>query len=372
MMRFRFLVYLVVVGLVLGLSSCGDVVEEPAAADAGVETQEIFDADVFVSTLEVSRSSSGKCADVPRYTKRVGADLIQYECNDQENQLFLFESVDNDALYFTIKSLASNLCMSVSPSKKLGGNPVIEQAVCTGAANQQFGLITISVEDIGEFGIEAGRNSNRCLAVNNKSRQNRAQLVAVDCGGPENAVANGNFWRVRNYNPTFTTEMIYEGSGKCADVPRFSKREGTDLIVYRCNGQTNQQFEFFKVGSGSDINGEDFFIKGVDSGLCMTLSGIFASGDEVFEQRECTGAASQRFGLIILGGEFDVLLEVDTLYSRCLATEPKTEPDPIELRSDRSSAQDYDNLIPDVCDSPRRGYAAWTLPGSRDAIIDSF
>ena len=368
--------WLVAVGLVLGLSSCGNIVNKPAVEEPGLETQEIFDATVFVSTLEVSNGSASrtkKCADVPRSTKRVGADLIQYDCNNQENQLFLFELVDGEDLYFTVKSLASGLCMSVSPTKKLGGNPVVEQTACTGAPNQQFGIIPVSVEDIGYFGIEAGRDSERCLAVKDKSPQNRAPLVTVDCAFDSDlAVARGNRWNLSNYDPAFTTEMIYRITGKCADVPRSSKREGTNLIVYRCNGQTNQQFEFFKVGSGKAINSEDFFIKGVDSGLCVTLSGTFAADNEVIEQRACTGEADQRFNLTLLSG-VDVLLAIDSPLYDCLAAEPEPEPDPFpELRSDRSLAQDYDYLVPAVCDSPQRGYAAWTLPGAKDAIIASF
>ena len=362
--------WLVAVGLVLGLSSCGNVVNEPAAEQPGLETQETFNATVFVSTLEFS---SGKCADVPRSTKRAGADLIQYDCNKQENQLFVFEAVD-EASYYTVKSLASDLCMSVSPRETLGGNPVVEQTACTGAPNQQFGIIFVSIEDVGVFGIEAGRDSNRCLSVNNRSGQNRAPLVAVACDENGNSANGGNRWSLQNYNPAFTTEMIYERTGKCADVPRFSKQEGTDLIVYRCNGQTNQQFEFFKVGgSGTELDGENFLIKGVDSGLCITLLGTRAADNLVIEQRACTGEANQRFRLNVFGGEeIDSLLEIDTLYFQCLAAEPAAEIDPFDLRSDRSSARDYDNLIPDVCDSARKGYALWKLPGARDAVIGSF
>lgn len=368
MTRFRFLGLVGMVGLVLGLSSCGNVVNEPAAEEPGLETQEIFDATVFVSILRVNGSSgAGKCADVPRYTKRVGADLIQYDCNDQENQLFLFERVGDEILSYTIKSLVSGLCMSVSSTEKLGGNPVIEQTACTGAPNQQFGIITVSVEDVGQFGIEAGRNSGRCLAVNDRSRQNRAKLVAVDCGFGDSAlpIARDNRWNLSNYDPAFTTEMIYSMDGKCADVPRFSEREGTDLIVYRCNGQTNQQWEFFKVGSDSEVDAGEFFIKSTSSGLCMTLSGTVLDRDRVIEQRQCTANDDQRFEIIGASGPgFSVVLSIDELFD-CLGVGPSP------FAEGFRRTQERDKLIPYPCLPEKTNEPRWELPGGLDAFLKS-
>lgn len=365
MTRLRFLGLVGMVGLVLGLSSCGSVADEPVAADTGVEIQRTYGPSaVFVSTLEFS---SGKCADVPRYTKRVGADLIQYDCNDQKNQLFLFNRV-SDEFDYTVKGLASGLCMSVSPTETFGGNPVVEQTACTGAPNQQFGIIFVSVEDVGIFGIEAGRDSNRCLSVNNRSGQNRAPLVAVKCDENGNS-PNGSYrWSLQNYSPAFATEMIDSRSSKCADVPRFSKRVGTDLIVYTCNGQTNQQFEFLKVsedGSKDIIVDDAHLIRSVSSGLCITLSEpneypLLDFGVPL-EQRECTGAANQRFGVSpssdgetqieIVGG--DTCLGVDPIPMFTEDVEPLPSGIP----------QNRDNLVTYPCISDE-GDPRWTLPGA--------
>jgi alpha-galactosidase len=72
--------------------------------------------------------------------------------------------------------------------------------------------------------------------------------------------------------------------GKCLDAPLGAVR-GNAVTLFDCNGGANQQWAFNADGS----------IRGVDSGLCLDVTGNSTSNGTLVEVWTCTGAANQRW-----------------------------------------------------------------------------
>jgi len=94
---------------------------------------------------------------------------------------------------------------------------------------------TVLEDDIGDRGgvIRVGDGS-KCLDVYGDNKH-KATIHAAPCRG--NA---GQVWKHQG------GRLINVASGRCLDVEGASVQNGADLILYKCNGQKNQQFQFNK------------------------------------------------------------------------------------------------------------------------------
>ncbi|MGI5159069.1 ricin-type beta-trefoil lectin domain protein [Microbispora sp. CA-102843] len=117
-------------------------------------------------------------------------------------------------------------------------------------------------------------NAGRCLDVPNLSQANGTQLQLWDCNGQANQQ-----W-------TYTTSRQLQVYGnKCLDAEAAGTANGTRAIIWDCNGQANQQWNFNADGT----------ITGVQSGLCLEASNFGTSNGTKVQLWSCTGTTSQKW-----------------------------------------------------------------------------
>ncbi|GAA3210558.1 ricin-type beta-trefoil lectin domain protein [Nonomuraea helvata] len=116
------------------------------------------------------------------------------------------------------------------------------------------------------------RNSGRCLDVPGQSQTNGTQLNLWDCNGQANQQ-----W-------TYTTGKQFQVYGsKCLDANGQGTSNGTAVLIWDCNGQANQQW---------NVN-SDGTITGVQSGLCLAANGAGTTNGTKIVLWSCNGSNQQ-------------------------------------------------------------------------------
>jgi lysophospholipase L1-like esterase len=123
----------------------------------------------------------------------------------------------------------------------------------------------------GTTGTLVGAASGRCLDVPNSNVTNGTQPIIWDCNGGAN-----QRW-------TFAAQAI-QALGKCLDAP-ITGTAGVKAQLWDCNGGTNQQWTLNSDGT----------IRGVQSGLCLDVDHNLTANGSVVLLWTCTAAANQRW-----------------------------------------------------------------------------
>jgi hypothetical protein len=97
-------------------------------------------------------------------------------------------------------------------------------------------------------GVLVGRQSGRCLDINNSATANGTQAQIWDCNRQSN----------QSWTYTSTKQLVLYGN-KCLDANNQGTTNGTTVVIWDCNGQTNQQWNLNTDGT----------IRSVQSGLCV-------------------------------------------------------------------------------------------------------
>jgi alpha-galactosidase len=113
--------------------------------------------------------------------------------------------------------------------------------------------------------------SGRCLDLPQSNTTNGTQLVIWDCNGGAN-----QRWTVSGQ----TLQVL----GKCLDAP-LNATPGVKAQIWDCNGGTNQQWVFN--GNGT--------VSGVQSGLCLDVNNNATANGTTVILWTCTAAANQRW-----------------------------------------------------------------------------
>jgi alpha-galactosidase len=113
--------------------------------------------------------------------------------------------------------------------------------------------------------------SGRCLDVPQGNAANGTQPVIWDCNGGTN-----QRWTV--------TGQTVQALGKCLDAP-INAAPGAKAQIWDCNGGANQRWTF----------GSDGTIRGEQSGLCLDVDRNLASNGTAVLLWTCTGAQNQRW-----------------------------------------------------------------------------
>ncbi|GIH66638.1 RICIN domain-containing protein [Microbispora siamensis] len=117
-------------------------------------------------------------------------------------------------------------------------------------------------------------NAGRCLDVPNLSQTNGTQLQLWDCNGQTN----------QQWTYTSSRQLQVYGN-KCLDAEAAGTANGTRAIIWDCNGQANQQW---------NVNA-DGTVTGVQSGLCLEASNFGTSNGTKVQLWSCTGTTSQKW-----------------------------------------------------------------------------
>ena len=123
-------------------------------------------------------------------------------------------------------------------------------------------------------GAIAGRQSGRCLDINNSSTTNGTQAQLWDCNSQSN-----QFW-------TYTSGkqlMIY--GNKCLDAYDRGTSNGTQVVIWDCNAQNNQQWNLNADGT----------ITSVQSGLCVDAYGAATTNGTKIVLWACGSGDNQRW-----------------------------------------------------------------------------
>jgi hypothetical protein len=114
-----------------------------------------------------------------------------------------------------------------------------------------------------------GEASGRCLDVNGAGTANGTQLIIWDCH--------------TNANQQFTQNgQTLRVTGKCLDAPN-NAASGTRVQIWDCHGGANQNWN---VGSNGTITS-------VQNGLCLTATGT--GNNATVTVATCQGGANQRW-----------------------------------------------------------------------------
>jgi alpha-galactosidase len=167
-----------------------------------------------------------------------------------------------------------------------GGLDVLAKPLANGDVsvvlfNENSGTATISTTAaaIGKSGASSysltlrGAASGRCLDDPDSSTTNGVQVVIWDCNGGIN-----QRW-------TVTAAKQLQVLGKCLDAYNNQTSPGTKVELWDCNGQTNQQW---------NVNAEGT-ITGVQSGLCLAVSGAATANNSPVQLGTCTGGGNQQW-----------------------------------------------------------------------------
>jgi hypothetical protein len=124
-------------------------------------------------------------------------------------------------------------------------------------------------------GAFVGKQSGRCLDINNSSTANGTQAQLWDCTGQKNQT-----W-------TYAAKQILIYGNKCLDAYNRGTSNGTQAVIWDCNGQDNQQWNLNADGS----------ITGAQSGLCLDAYGAATANGTKIVLWACGTGDNQKWTL---------------------------------------------------------------------------
>ncbi|MEU3165708.1 lectin [Streptosporangium sp. NPDC006930] len=119
-----------------------------------------------------------------------------------------------------------------------------------------------------------GVGSGRCLDVTGVSQTNGTQVGIWDCNGQTN----------QQWTATAAGELRVYGN-KCLDVNNNGTADGTTVIIWDCNGQNNQKWRFNADGT----------VTALGSNKCLDVVGNSTANGAKTQIWSCNGAANQRW-----------------------------------------------------------------------------
>jgi alpha-galactosidase len=200
---------------------------------------------------------------------------------------------DVSVVLFNENASTATISTTASAIGKTGASSYTLNDLWTGATGTTSGTISASVPGHGVVMYRVsggstgggtggsapttirGAGSNRCLDDPNGTTTNGTQVVIWDCNGGTNQQ-----W-VR------TSGNQLQVLGKCLDAYDNQTAPGTKVEVWDCNGQANQQWSV-------NANGT---ITGVQSGLCLDVTGGGTANNSPVELWTCNGGSNQRWTL---------------------------------------------------------------------------
>jgi hypothetical protein len=121
--------------------------------------------------------------------------------------------------------------------------------------------------------------AGKCLDVPNSTTTPGTQLQIWSCSGRSNQA-----WA---RTPSGQLTVTLNGVTQCADAYQHGTTPGTPVTVWPCNGRANQQW----------LVGPDGTLTGVQSGLCLDVTGGSTADGTQVELWTCNGQTNQRWTL---------------------------------------------------------------------------
>nr|WP_229806086.1 lectin [Microbispora rosea] len=142
------------------------------------------------------------------------------------------------------------------------------------SAGPRNGTPTPSPSPSGSTGALKGVGSGRCLDVTGASQANGTEVVIWDCHGQAN----------QQWTYTSAGELRVYGN-KCLDVYDRGTADGTPVIIWDCNGQDNQKWRFNPDGT----------ITAVGADKCLDVADYGTANGSKVHIWTCHGGTNQRW-----------------------------------------------------------------------------
>ncbi len=132
------------------------------------------------------------------------------------------------------------------------------------------------------------KNSKKCLEVARASKSNLANIIQGDCHGGSNQL-----WTVIPQKPRPGKRLIVaiksKNSGKCLDVYHSRKRNGTNIVQYKCHYGKNQLWEVIRKKGPKRVA----LLKSLHSNKCLDVNGISKKNGANVHLWDCWNGANQ-------------------------------------------------------------------------------
>jgi hypothetical protein len=125
----------------------------------------------------------------------------------------------------------------------------------------------------GTAGTVRAVGAGKCLDVPNTSNGTQARIW--DCGV------------VQSWSRTASGQLTVNNGAGCLDANGQDTSTGTKVIVWSCNGQSNQQWNVNSNGT----------ITGAQSGLCLDVSGASTANGALVQLWTCHGQSNQQWAI---------------------------------------------------------------------------
>jgi len=194
---------------------------------------------------------------------------------------------DVSVVLFNENASTATISTTVSAIGKSGASSYALTDLWTGATSSTSSTISASVPGHGvvmyrvaggtttssSTTVLRGVGSNRCLDDPGSNTTNGTQMIIWDCNGGTN-----QRW-------TYTGANQLQVLGKCLDAYNNGTSAGTKVVIWDCNGGANQQW----------LLNADGTITGVQSGLCLDVTGAATANNTPVELWTCNGGSNQKW-----------------------------------------------------------------------------
>jgi hypothetical protein len=121
-----------------------------------------------------------------------------------------------------------------------------------------------------------GKQSGRCLDINNNTITDGTQAQLWDCNGGQN----------QTWTYTSRKELVVYGN-KCLDAYSAGTTNGTKVVIWDCNGQANQKWNVNSDGTITNVN----------AGLCLDAYSAATANGTNLVLWSCNGGDNQKWTL---------------------------------------------------------------------------
>ncbi|MFI7040492.1 lectin [Microbispora rosea] len=231
-------------------------------------TAAVPNADVFVATI-IPLSNSGQESAARTFNAAIPG-IVQSKANSGKH----VHLVDMHSK-LTTGDLIDGIHPTANGYDKMAAAWYAALQSVSGSIGQPIG--TPSPTPTGSTSAIRGVGSGRCLDVTGVSQNNGTQVQIWDCNGQAN----------QQWTTTSAGELRVYGN-KCLDVNGGSTADGSSVIIWDCNGQSNQQWRLNSDGS----------ITAVGANKCLDAPNYSTANGVKLQIWSCNGQANQRWSRV--------------------------------------------------------------------------
>ncbi|MFI7630664.1 lectin [Microbispora rosea] len=231
-------------------------------------TAAVPNADVFVATI-IPLSNSGQESAARTFNAAIPG-IVQSKVNSGKH----VHLVDMHSK-LTTGDLIDGIHPTANGYDKMAAAWYAALQSVSGSIGQPIG--TPSPTPTGSTSAIRGVGSGRCLDVTGVSQNNGTQVQIWDCNGQSN----------QQWTTTSAGELRVYGN-KCLDVNGGGTADGSTVIIWDCNGQSNQQWRLNSDGS----------ITAVGANKCLDAPNYSTANGVKLQIWSCNGQANQRWSRV--------------------------------------------------------------------------